>query len=95
MPDDAGRCAVRVLVVMRVMPEERLALDCSFTSQQWRETYSILMLVRPERQAEQVPATDPAAQPGIAQPGMGAESSGGMPMPPGGAGGLRELLGSL
>ena len=47
-----------------------------------------------ERQAEQVPMMSPEAQPGLALPGMGAES---MPMeePPGGAPGLEELLGAL
>ena len=47
-----------------------------------------------ERQAEMVPPTSPEAQPGIAQPGAGAEA---MAAPPaeGGPAGLRELLGAL
>jgi len=47
-----------------------------------------------ERQAEQVPAMSPEAQPGLALPGMGAES---MPMeePMGDGAGLEELLGAL
>ena len=46
-----------------------------------------------ERQAQQVAATAPEAQPGIAQPGAGAEAMGGPPPTQGG--GLRELLGAL
>ena len=47
-----------------------------------------------ERQAEQVPAMSPEAQPGLALPGMGAES---MPVeePQQDAAGLEELLGAL
>lgn len=47
-----------------------------------------------ERQAEMVSPTSPEAQPGIAQPGAGAEA---MAAPPaeGGPAGLRELLGAL
>jgi hypothetical protein len=47
-----------------------------------------------ERQAEQVPAMSPEAQPGLALPGMGAES---MPMeePAGDPAGLEQLLGAL
>lgn len=47
-----------------------------------------------ERQAEQVPAMSPEAQPGLALPGMGAES---MPVeePAGDAVGLEQLLGAL
>ncbi len=48
-----------------------------------------------ERQAEQVPAMSPEAQPGLALPGMGAES---MPMegpPPEEGAGLQALLGAL
>ena len=47
-----------------------------------------------ERQAEMVPPTSPEAQPGIAQPGAGAEA---MAAPPaeGGPAGLRELLGAM
>lgn len=45
-----------------------------------------------ERQAEQVAPTAPEAQPGIAQPGAGAEAMAG-PSPQGG--GLRDLLGAL
>ncbi len=47
-----------------------------------------------ERQAEQVEPGAPEAQPGIAQPGAGAEAMGGAP-PPEGGGGLRELLGAM
>ena len=48
-----------------------------------------------ERQAEQVDAAAPEAQPGLAAPGMGAESRS-IAAPPGGAGGgLGELLGAL
>lgn len=46
-----------------------------------------------ERQAEQVPVTAPEAQPGLAQPGAGAEAMAGPP--PGQGGGLREMLGAL
>lgn len=49
-----------------------------------------------ERQAEMASPTSPEAQPGIAQPGMGAEA--GMTPPPeagGGPPGLRELLGAI
>ena len=48
-----------------------------------------------ERQAEQVPAMSPEAQPGLALPGMGAES---MPVEeeaPADAAGLEQLLGAL
>ena len=48
-----------------------------------------------ERQAEQVPAMSPEAQPGLALPGMGAES---MPVEeeaPADAAGLAQLLGAL
>ena len=46
-----------------------------------------------ERQAQQVAPTAPEAQPGIAQPGAGAEA---MTAPPSREGsGLRELLGAL
>jgi len=48
-----------------------------------------------ERQAEQVPAMSPEAQPGLALPGMGAES---MPVEeeaPPDAAGLEQLLGAL
>lgn len=45
-----------------------------------------------ERQAEQVEPTAPEAQPGIAQPGAGAEAGGG---PPAGPPDLRALLGAL
>jgi hypothetical protein len=50
-----------------------------------------------ERQAQVVSPTDPAAQPGIAQPGAGAEAmaGGGPPGSEGGGAGLRELLGAL
>ena len=47
-----------------------------------------------ERQAEQVDAAAPEAQPGLAAPGMGAESRS-IAAPPGGGGGLGELLGAL
>jgi hypothetical protein len=47
-----------------------------------------------ERQAEMVSPTSPEAQPGIAQPGAGAEAMA-APPPQGGAAGLRELLGAL
>ena len=46
-----------------------------------------------ERQAEQVEATAPEAQPGIAQPGAGAESGGGAPAPAPAS--LQQLLGAL
>ena len=48
-----------------------------------------------ERQAEMVPPTSPEAQPGIAQPGAGAEAMVAPPPAEGGAAGLRELLGAL
>ena len=50
-----------------------------------------------ERQAEQVDAAAPEAQPGLAMPGMGAEgrSVEAPPGQPGGDGGLAELLGAL
>tara|TARA_B000000565_G_scaffold219496_1_gene173764 strand:- start:662 stop:2419 length:1758 start_codon:yes stop_codon:yes gene_type:complete len=47
-----------------------------------------------ERQASTVDAAAPEAQPGLAMPGMGAEAKA-MPAPPGGGGGLGELLGAL
>ena len=47
-----------------------------------------------ERQAEQVDAAAPEAQPGLAAPGMGAEARS-IAAPPGGGGGLGELLGAL
>jgi hypothetical protein len=47
-----------------------------------------------ERQAEPAEPTAPEAQPGIAQPGAGAESAVG-PQPGPGGPGLRELLGAL
>ena len=46
-----------------------------------------------ERQAEQVEATAHEAQPGIAQPGAGAESGGGAPAPAPAS--LQQLLGAL
>jgi hypothetical protein len=46
-----------------------------------------------ERQAEQVEATAPEAQPGIAQPGAGAEAGGGAPAPAPAS--LQQLLGAL
>ena len=42
-----------------------------------------------------VPPTSPEAQPGIAQPGAGAEAMVAPPPAEGGAAGLRELLGAL
>ena len=48
-----------------------------------------------ERQAEMVSPTSPEAQPGIAQPGAGAEAMVAPPPAEGGAAGLRELLGAL
>lgn len=45
------------------------------------------------RQAAQVPANDPAAQPGLAQPGMGAESQGQPAAPPDLASLLSQLRG--
>ncbi|MBA3622365.1 MAG: hypothetical protein H0W51_08630 [Euzebyales bacterium] len=45
-----------------------------------------------ERQAEQVPADDPAAQPGIAVPGTGAESQGQIPQPPDDLSQVQQLL---
>lgn len=47
-----------------------------------------------ERQAEMVSPTSPEAQPGIAQPGAGAEAMA-APPPQGGPAGLAELLGAL
>ena len=48
-----------------------------------------------ERQAEMVSPTSPEAQPGIAQPGAGAEAMVAPPPAEGGAAGLRELLGAM
>ena len=48
-----------------------------------------------ERQAEMVSPTSPEAQPGIAQPGAGAEAMAAPPPAEGGPAGLRELLGAL
>tara|TARA_R100000900_G_scaffold37739_1_gene31315 strand:- start:243 stop:806 length:564 start_codon:yes stop_codon:yes gene_type:complete len=48
-----------------------------------------------ERQAEMVSPTSPEAQPGIAQPGAGAEAMVAPPPAEGGPAGLRELLGAL
>jgi hypothetical protein len=48
-----------------------------------------------ERQASQAPAGDPSLQPGIAQPGMGAEASPAIPEVTPSAGNLAQVLGSL
>ena len=48
-----------------------------------------------ERQAAQVEPTDPAAQPGLAQPGMGAEAGQAIPGPAPSQQGLASLLTSL
>ena len=48
-----------------------------------------------ERQASQAPVGDPALQPGIAQPGMGAEAQPAIPEVTPSAGNLAQVLGSL
>ena len=48
-----------------------------------------------ERQASQAPPGDPALQPGLAQPGMGAEASPAIPEVTPSAGNLAQVLGSL
>lgn len=47
------------------------------------------------RQAQQVPPTAPAAQPGIAQPGAGAEAMPSVPPPPAGSRNLDQLMNNL
>jgi len=96
--EDALLSAVQNQAAEGILPPGDLARIMDLVAHDKKELAEAVEQVQreaQERQAEQVPAMSPEAQPGLALPGMGAES---MPMegpPPEEGAGLQALLGAL